>query len=419
MLSGLFMMGAQGEEELWDLFENAPCGYISVDACGRILLTNRTLTDWLGIGAGEAAGRRFIDYLSVPSKIFFQTHFDPLIRMQESFNEVALDMITAKGTELPVLVNAVVRRNGSGDLACIRITIFNATERRCHERELLVAHAEARQAIGELKALNATLESRVATAAQERTAAEAALGYAMKMEAFGHLAGGIVHDFKNMLTVVISGLSVLQHRIVKQDLRDVDKLVAATMDGANRAAKLTQRLLALSRQQPSPESLDVNGLITCVLELVGSVLNGRIDIQATLADRIGTVMVDASQFESALLNLIVNARDAMPDGGKISVITSEIDIQEGLYPGVKQGCYVSVAVADTGVGMPPDVVARAFDPFFTTKDVGKGTGLGLSQVFGFAKQSGGHVEIASKSQHGATITILLPVSAKGSIREID
>ena len=248
----------------------------------------------------------------------------------------------------------------------------------------------------------------------ERTAklmeAESRLRQAQKMEAVGQLTGGIAHDFNNMLAVIISGLNLLQRRLARGDT-DVTAYVDGALDGARRAAALTQRLLAFARQQPlAPEPVDTNALVIGMTDLLIHALGERVAVETVRGAGLWRANVDPNQLESAIVNLAVNARDAMPDGGKLTIETGNayIDEEYGREHEVQPGQYVMVAVTDTGTGMTPDVLARAFDPFFTTKGVGRGTGLGLSQVFGFVRQSGGHVKIYSEPGHGTCVKLYLP-----------
>ncbi len=253
------------------------------------------------------------------------------------------------------------------------------------------------------------------TAEKEREAelevAREALRQSQKMEAVGQLTGGIAHDFNNMLAVVIGSLDLLGRRIGTVDAR-ARRYVDAATDGARRAALLTQRLLAFSRQQPlRPEALDVNKLVTGMSELIRGSMGSDVRLETVLVAGGWRVYADPNQLENVLLNLAVNARDAMPDGGRLTIETQNAHIDEryaARHLGVPAGQYVLIAVTDTGSGMPEDVIAKAFDPFFTTKEVGKGTGLGLSQVYGFLKQSGGHVKIYSESGQGTTVKVYLP-----------
>ena len=241
--------------------------------------------------------------------------------------------------------------------------------------------------------------------------AEDALRQAQKMEAVGQLTGGIAHDFNNMLAVVIGSLDLLKRRIGDGDLRAL-RYVDAAVDGARRAALLTQRLLAFSRQQPlKPESVDVNALVAGMSDLLRHSLGGAVRLETVLAGGLWRTSADPNQLESVILNLAINARDAMPGGGRLTIETQNAHLDDryaAAHLGVSAGQYVLIAVTDTGEGMPADVIAKAFDPFFTTKEVGKGTGLGLSQVYGFVRQSGGHVKIYSEPGQGTTLKVYLP-----------
>ena len=241
--------------------------------------------------------------------------------------------------------------------------------------------------------------------------AQEALRQAQKMEAVGQLTGGIAHDFNNMLAVVIGSLDLLGRRTEAADPR-TRRHIANAMEGARRAATLTQRLLAFSRQQPlSPEAVDANRLVSGMSELLRHTLSGSIRFETVIGGGLWRCHVDPNQLENAILNLAVNARDAMPEGGRLTIETSNAHLDDRYVAsniGLAPGQYVLVAVTDTGTGMPSSVIEKAFDPFFTTKEIGKGTGLGLSQVYGFVKQSGGHVKIYSEPGRGTSVKIYLP-----------
>ncbi len=240
---------------------------------------------------------------------------------------------------------------------------------------------------------------------------EDALRQAQKMEAVGQLTGGIAHDFNNMLAVVLGSLELLNRRIGGDDPRTRRQLDSAT-EAAKRAANLTQRLLAFSRQQPlRPETLDVNRLVANMSDLLRHSIGADIRLETVLAGGLWKVHIDPNQLENVILNLGVNARDAMAEGGRLTIETQNAHLDKRYVAselGLPAGQYVLIAVTDTGIGMSADTIAKAFDPFFTTKAVGKGTGLGLSQVYGFVRQSGGHVKIYSEPGHGTTIKIYLP-----------
>ena len=249
------------------------------------------------------------------------------------------------------------------------------------------------------------------TQAEALAIAQDALRQSQKMEAVGQLTGGIAHDFNNMLAVVIGSLDLMSRRLGPGDERYRRYIDAAT-EGAERAAVLTQRLLAFSRQQPlRPQAVDINKLVAGMSELIRGSTGSHIGLETVLSAGAWRTHVDPNQLESVILNLAVNARDAMPDGGRLTLETQNAHIDAryaAAHIGVPPGHYVLLAVSDTGTGMTETVIAKAFDPFFTTKDVGKGTGLGLSQVYGYVKQSGGHVKIYSEPGEGTTVKVYLP-----------
>ncbi len=248
--------------------------------------------------------------------------------------------------------------------------------------------------------------------AEDLQVLEASLRQSQKMEAVGQLTGGIAHDFNNMLTGVIGGLETIQRRLAARRYDDIDRFVEAARQCGDRAASLVKRLMAFSRQQAlKVETIDVNLLTERVDDLLRQALGAEIGLTQTFSPDLWAVEVDASQLENALLNLAINARDAMPDGGQLKIETRNVTFEDGdrFRPlELSAGKYVAIIVSDTGMGMSPAVLDRAFDPFFTTKTIGQGTGLGLSMIYGFAKQSHGHVAIVSELGHGTTITLYFP-----------
>ncbi|MGB7009236.1 MAG: ATP-binding protein, partial [Pseudolabrys sp.] len=245
--------------------------------------------------------------------------------------------------------------------------------------------------------------------AERRELAEQALRQSQKMEAVGQLTGGVAHDFNNLLTIIIGNLGIAKRGVVEAR---AERALNNALVGAERAAQLTQRLLAFSRRQPlNPRVLDVNKLIVSISDLLVRTLGENIELESIGAAGLWKVEADASELESTLLNLALNARDAMPEGGKLTIETSNAYLDEGYcqqHAGVAPGQYILIAVTDNGGGMSAETIDRAFEPFFTTKEAGKGTGLGLSQVYGFMKQSEGHVKIYSESGEGTTIKLYLP-----------
>jgi PAS domain S-box-containing protein len=238
------------------------------------------------------------------------------------------------------------------------------------------------------------------------------LRQAQKMEAVGQLTGGIAHDFNNLLQGITGSLDIVQKRISEGQMGDLDRWISGAVTSANRAAALTHRLLAFSRRQPlDPKPVGANPLVGSMEDLLRRTLGENIELQMVLAGGLWPTLCDANQLESAILNLAINARDSMPDGGKLIIETynSRVTRPAAKPAGdILPGQYVCIAVTDTGTGMEPDVVERAFDPFFTTKAIGQGTGLGLSMIYGFARQSGGYAKIDSEVGSGTTIRLYLP-----------
>lgn len=276
---------------------------------------------------------------------------------------------------------------------------------------VVALYAELDAKAVELQALNATLEERVATAIAERERAEASLRQSQKMEAVGQLTGGLAHDFNNLLQIVTGNLEILGRSLPK-DAGRLRRAADNAMRGAQRAATLTQRLLAFSRRQPlAPKPIDVNTLVAQMSDLLRRTLGEPVAIETVLAGGLWRIEADPNQLENALLNLAVNARDAMPDGGKLTIETANSRLDEAYAredPEVEPGQYVVVCVSDTGCGMSKETIAHVFEPFFTTKEVGRGTGLGLSMVYGFVKQSNGHVKIYSEEGEGTTVKLYFP-----------
>lgn len=286
--------------------------------------------------------------------------------------------------------------------------VGEVTERSWAHIERVRADAAVREGLAAFTELNATLEQRV----QERTLAltqtEAALRQSQKLEAIGQLTGGVAHDFNNLLTIIRSSVDFLRQPGLSEERRQ--RYMSAVSDTVERASKLTSQLLAFARRQPlNPEVFDAGLRVKNIGEMLESVTGARIHVQVHLPERPCHVRVDASQFETALINIALNARDAMDGQGTLTLRVATV----GTMPRIRgdeesRQPFVSIALADTGSGIPGETVERIFEPFFTTKAVGKGTGLGLSQVFGFAKQSGGNVDVASELGQGTVFTLYLP-----------
>jgi PAS domain S-box-containing protein len=270
---------------------------------------------------------------------------------------------------------------------------------------------ERRRAQENLEQLNTTLEQQVLERTEQLRRNEEALRQSQKMEAIGQLTGGVAHDFNNLLQVIIGNIDTLLRNLPNESVR-LQRSARNAMTGAQRAAALTQRLLAFSRRQPlDPKPIDVNVLVNGMSEMIHRTLGETIAVETVLGAGLWRIEADPNELEASILNLAVNARDAMPSGGKLTLETGNAHIDESYvlsHREVLPGQYVVIAVTDTGAGMDAETIAQAFEPFFTTKPVGKGTGLGLSQVYGYVKQSGGHVKIYSEIGQGTTVKLYLP-----------
>ncbi len=271
-----------------------------------------------------------------------------------------------------------------------------------------------RRAFGEIGATHRQLvqtNQELLTQISRREAAESQLRQAQKMEAIGQLSGGIAHDFNNMLGVISGSLELIKRRVTAGDFA-IERFLNAALEATRRSAALTHRLLAFARRQPlTPQSLDANRMIASMSDLLRSTLGEQIQIETVKAGGLWTTRADPHQLENAILNIAINARDAMPGGGKLTIETANAYLDEAYArdnTDVEPGQYVMVAITDTGTGMTAETIGRVFDPFFTTKPAGTGTGLGLSQVFGFVKQSRGHIKIYSEVGAGTTIKVYLP-----------
>ena len=344
----------------------------------------------------------------------------------------AADAARLRLPDIAASVIVLERPLGSESLLSAVASAMASRQRQFEMRDRLAELAASRDelaAIGmenarlfqEAQRVNQTLEEKVAerTAAlnaemERRAKTEAALRQSQKMEAVGQLTGGIAHDFNNMLTGVIGALDIVKRRIASKRLDDLDRFMEAASTSAQRAAALTERLLAFSRRQSlDPKPTDINGLVASLEDLVRRTIGERItlDLDCDQAQPIG--VVDANQLESALLNLVINARDAMPEGGRLTIESDMVEIYDPAHAArqdIRPGRYAVLAVSDTGVGMPPEVIDKAFEPFFTTKPTGQGTGLGLSMVYGFVRQSNGQVRIHSRPGQGTSVKLYLPAA---------
>nr|MEA2797376.1 hypothetical protein [Phenylobacterium sp.] len=344
-------------------------------------------------------------------------HAGAIARMRDGHGKVLMDEIRAivmdmKAEEESLLAKRSAATQKQASMVSAALTLSTLLTIALG----VLALRDGRRRLGEVMTSHMALEAanRELTAeAASRAAAESQVRQMQKMEAVGQLTGGIAHDFNNMLAIIIGSLDVAKRKLA-HDVARAGTCIDNALEGAQRAAQLTGRLLAFSRQQPlAPRVLDANKLVGGMSEMLRRSVGEHLKVETVLAGGLWPTFADAGQLENAVLNLCVNARDAMPDGGRLTLETGNAHLDDAYasrHAEVGAGQYVMVSVSDTGAGMPPEVAERAFDPFYTTKGVGRGTGLGLSQVHGFVKQSGGHVKIYSEPGVGTTVKLYLPRS---------
>ena len=371
------------------LIEQMQEGAVTLAQDGTVLYCNRCLAGMLGHPQERIIGQRLQSFTVAEDRPRFERLLEDA-RRAGSRHEFML--VTAPGILLPVTISLSLLRDDNGAVLLCGV-LTDLSHQKLHLREL--AHAN----------------SQLLAEKAERERVEDALRQAQKMEAVGQLTGGLAHDFNNLLTGISGSLELLQMRVAKGRTDGLDRYVGMAQGAATRAAALTHRLLAFSRRQTlDPKPTDANRLVTGMADLLGRTVGPAIVMETELADGLWPTLCDPNQLENALLNLCINARDAMPDGGWLTIGTANVWLDQGaLRDGqMAPGQYVAISVTDTGIGMTPDIAARAFDPFFTTKPIGEGTGLGLSMIYGFARQSGGQALINSVPGQGTTVRITLP-----------
>jgi signal transduction histidine kinase/CheY-like chemotaxis protein len=327
-------------------------------------------------------------------------------RGERAMNDIRLRLATILGMETDLLDQ---RRTTSTDLRLL-LVLFAAISLAAAVTLTALLSRATRDSLGRLQTRTRELEGEIA----RRQQAESSLHQAQKMEVVGQLTGGIAHDFNNLLTIIMGNLDSLKRRLAKRNLTDqeLSKPLDAAQQGARSAAQLTHRLLAFSRRQMlAPACLDLNRLVQDMSEMIRRTLGEAVDIETVLAGGLWRTFADPNQLENALLNLSINARDAMPNGGKLMIETANASLDESYaarFGDLAPGQYVLLCVTDTGTGIAPELMEKVFEPFFTTKSDGTGSGLGLAMVYGFVRQSGGHVRIYSEVGQGTTIKLYLP-----------
>ncbi len=375
---------------------------------GNVTYLNARWYEYTGQMPPSAEGRGWLQSIHPEDRARIEQEDDEVARTRCAF-QFEYRLRRADGTYRWMLDSGILRFDANAEFAGFIGSVVDVNQ-----------HREAEQV---LRRSNAELEALVAQRTEEFRKAEEALRQASKMDAIGQLTGGIAHDFNNLLTVVIGNVDSVQRRAGEAGSDRLKRAADNAMAGAKRAAALTQRLLAFARRQPlDPKPTNLNRLVTSMIDLLTRTLGERIEIKTVFGAGLWRVEIDPNQLESALLNLALNARDAMPDGGKLTIETSNTYVDE-LYAAktgeIAVGHYVVLAVSDTGHGMSQDVLAHVFEPFFTTKPVGQGSGLGLPQVYGFVKQSGGSIKVYSEVGSGTTVKIYLPRLSRDVEEESD
>ena len=303
------------------------------------------------------------------------------------------------------------------ELLRAKVRVFVELYRKTRQLEKLNAELEQRVAerTAELERTNAELERRVDERTRERETALAQVHQMQKLESLGQLTGGLAHDFNNLLMAILGNLDILRSKCLPTDPK-LERFVSSAIQAAERGANLTQRMLAFARRQElRPEAVEVPRVVDGMADMLRRTLGSTIEIRFDFAEALPAICVDPNQFELAVLNLSLNARDAMPQGGVLTITARNETVKAGAAQGLAAGRYVCLAVSDTGAGMDEATMARAPEPFFTTKEVGKGTGLGLSMVYGLAAQSGGGARITSQLKRGTTVELRLPVAGNAAV----
>ncbi|WP_300629980.1 PAS domain-containing protein [Pseudomonas sp.] len=400
----------QSQTELQLIINAMPVLIGYVDHEQRFRLNNSAYLDWYGKTPQELYGKTIREVLGD------EVYAGRADKIAAALNGKACSFMTVTphrdGRPRHALMKYLPRFSNDGSVNGFYIFVIDETERKLTEEALRHLNENLEERVSQRTQALAEANQRLQNEMFERERAEDALRHAQKMEAVGQLTGGIAHDFNNMLTGIIGSLDLMQRYIADGRSEDIGRFADAAVASAHRAAALTHRLLAFSRRQSlDRRPTDPNQLVASLEDLFRRTKGAHISLNVQLGKDIWPVNTDASQLENALLNLVINARDAMPDGGELLIETANsyldgTDITT-LEP-VKAGDYVMLGVRDNGSGMAPKILAKAFDPFFTTKPIGQGTGLGLSMIYGFAQQSGGHVTIQSEPGQGTCVRLYLP-----------
>lgn len=400
------------------LLDHLPVGVAFVDTDGSILLSNPAFRQFQPDGripSLSADGEeRWIGYEEDGSRITRDRFVSRRALRGELVHGVEFLYHPQAGEDVWTRVSGVPLLDSRGKVTGSISVVVNIDEQKRAQEALAMAAQRLEDEVAERTAALQDALARLKAEVEERERAEAALRQSQKMEAVGQLTGGIAHDFNNMLTGIIGAMDIVKRRIGAGRYDDLDRFMDAASTSAQRAAGLTQRLLAFSRRQSlDSRPTDINALVCSLEDLLKRTMSERIEVSIVRDEALPFAEVDPNQLENAILNLSINARDAMPDGGRLVIETQSMTLDDhyaATHPGIAPGDYVVVLVSDSGVGIDGEILDKVFEPFFTTKPIGQGTGLGLSMVYGFAKQSKGQVRIHSTPGVGTSVKIYLPVA---------
>jgi PAS domain S-box-containing protein len=399
----------ESEERFRTLSNTIPAFIFIADAKGAFTYTNNVFQSFTGKSANELLGAAWLETLHPDDRGRAEQSWADAWQMGSSYDAEYRFHLHDDGYRV-FIVRATPVRDAQGSIVQWMGTCIDTQDLVDARTALKTSNARLELGVAERTADLQGALAKLRSEVTERESAEEQVRQMQKLESIGQLTGGIAHDFNNMLAIIVGSLDLAKRRFLTDPQRAL-KGIENAEEGARSAAQLTSRLLAYSRQQAlAPKVLNVNKLVASMSELLRRAIGESVHVETVLAGGLWNTLADAAQLESAIVNLCVNARDAMPDGGKLTIETANAHLDDAYasrHSGVVPGQYVLIGVTDTGTGMPPGVVERAFDPFYTTKGAGKGTGLGLSQVYGFVKQSGGHVKIYSEAGEGTTVKIYL------------
>ena len=412
-------------QELRTVTDALPVLIAFVDRDHVYRFANRYYQEWFGIDLADVIGRHAVDIVGAEAYAARR----PLMERALAGEVIASDgwLPHRDGGRRAAEIRYIPRRDARGEVDGFHVLVFDVEDRKRHEETLRQQAAELERQVRhrqraeeQLKALNETLENRVVTALAERQQAERALAQSQKLETIGKLTGGVAHDFNNLLQVVSGNLQLLAKDVAGKPRAELR--VENALAGVSRGARLASQLLSFGRRQAlEPKVVNVTRFVRAMDDMLRRAIGEAIEIEMVVGAGLWNTFIDPTQVENALLNLAINARDAMDGQGRMTIELGNVTLDDSyarLHPDVAAGQYVMLAVSDTGSGIPAEIIDKVFEPFFSTKPEGRGSGLGLSMVYGFVKQSGGHVKIYSEPGHGTTVRLYLPRATEAEDAEV-